>query len=1113
MTTLPCKLLTASVMVALTGIAWSAELVVDQQNPAADDKNAGSLASPFKTIQAAVDRAQPGDAVQVRAGVYHESVRFKRGGTGRWTTITLEAYQDEHVVLDGSLAIPADQWTQVDGCTNVYWTALESQGNRRVNMVFVGGALIPPTLRNIVGANSSLIEGTPSDIMPALPDDTPNGQGWYHDLQQKKLFVNLGGRVPGKAVECRPVRWYEGVNAAGQPYVRVCGLEIRNYINYGIFADDCVEILAEDNYIHHVGSAFWGGNITGSLLRRNTFTDLMGTGVGVGGSRGMIVEENLLLRWNQNPYKVVSWGGCGIVCNCARGLVLRHNVLADGPDAGVWPDCSGNGITIYGNTTYRMRGDGYYIEAGVYGTILRWNTIFDCGSGISFRENFGNNAFENYIFRTGRALGIATCDQDNRPKSNVMMYNWLIDDGMGAAFGPDAAGEAAHVFDHNTYKFQDWPDVDLRGRKPDVSAVDKTVNVEMTPDNWPHTRLRGQLWARWTGVLRAAKAGAYKFTVRTHEFNGARLFVDGTPVACESDERLPTSYRDRLYPLPLASGNHAIMLEFYHCLPEHLAKSCILQWEPPGEARAVVPESALLHKEAGESNLQPGLIAEFFDIRGARMPVDPTTKAVILQFGNKQYQDLPSLRADLGLEIHGKVVSEFDPSALGLVTFRVHDTKKHWEPVPMIGNPLPDRFDVVHAYSGYFWRMGSFRGPEDDGWRGAGCGFGSETRGDGSGFVRTYLTSCHWDILHPFDDKTAARPDHIAYLQIGAVPQKVVSAEGYAFWSPALPTTDDAHIDLSLWARLKEIKSTAAGGGLFVLVEFRDVTGQNASRQYLAGGEDGQKPAGAEWMTGDFAHRQFAGMVTAPKGARWFRLGFGLRNCTGWASFNDVDIQTRPGEPEAQPARVLPIDAGKYAWTPCDITPILNRPLADEVDNDGKGGWTDQGPLMDLRNLHAGDYTWNDVPFHIAGGNACFIMKNKQRPSDNLPAGGQVELKIKADALAFLHTGGWINANTRQATYSLHYADGTKVEIPIIGGRNILDWVNPPDRAEDLKYDGALGLLLPATTVPSPQFVHVTVWMLLWRNPHPEKELSALEIKGGNEGIPGLIGVSRGVAK
>ena len=83
-------------------------------------------------------------------------------------------------------------------------------------MVFVGGTLIMPTLKNIPGANSSLIEGTPCDIMPAIPDDSPDDQGYYHDQKARKLYVNLGGRMPGKDVECgRTQLGWQAPRAAG----------------------------------------------------------------------------------------------------------------------------------------------------------------------------------------------------------------------------------------------------------------------------------------------------------------------------------------------------------------------------------------------------------------------------------------------------------------------------------------------------------------------------------------------------------------------------------------------------------------------------------------------------------------------------------------------------------------------------------------------------------------------------------------------------------------------------------------------------------------------------------------------------------------------------------
>ena len=50
----------------LASYAVAAELYVDQNNPAAADKNPGTEAKPFKTIQAALDKAQPGDTVQAR---------------------------------------------------------------------------------------------------------------------------------------------------------------------------------------------------------------------------------------------------------------------------------------------------------------------------------------------------------------------------------------------------------------------------------------------------------------------------------------------------------------------------------------------------------------------------------------------------------------------------------------------------------------------------------------------------------------------------------------------------------------------------------------------------------------------------------------------------------------------------------------------------------------------------------------------------------------------------------------------------------------------------------------------------------------------------------------
>ena len=223
------------------------------------------------------------------------------------------------------------------------------------------------------------------------------------------------------------------------------------------------------------------------------------------------------------------------------------------------------------------------------------------------------------------------------------------------------------------------------------------------------------------------------------------------------------------------------------------------------------------------------------------------------------------------------------------------------------------------------------------------------------------------------------------------------------------------------------------------------------------------------------------------------------------------------GAPEKKASKATkappPIDAKKFVWTPCDLTGLFNRPLADEVDNDGKGGWTDQGSATDLRELHAGDYTFNNVAFSVAEGNACFIMKNKKRLSENLPDSGRKSLNFKADVLAFLHSGGWLTYGIRHATYVIHYADGKQIEIPVISGRNIFDWTSRPDALEGLKYYPEFGFTQHAIAVKVPMFTFGHIWMTLWKNPSPEKKIQALEVIGENEGIPGLIAVSRGTAR
>lgn len=84
-----------------------------------NDADRGTRASPLRTIQAAANRAQPGDLVTVHAGVYRERISPPRGGTSDSKRIVYQAARGESVEIKGSelitnwVRVQSDVWKAV----------------------------------------------------------------------------------------------------------------------------------------------------------------------------------------------------------------------------------------------------------------------------------------------------------------------------------------------------------------------------------------------------------------------------------------------------------------------------------------------------------------------------------------------------------------------------------------------------------------------------------------------------------------------------------------------------------------------------------------------------------------------------------------------------------------------------------------------------------------------------------------------------------------------------------------------------------------------------------------------------------------------------------------
>jgi len=223
-----------------------------------------------------------------------------------------------------------------------------------------------------------------------------------------------------------------------------------------------------------------------------------------------------------------------------------------------------------------------------------------------------------------------------------------------------------------------------------------------------------------------------------------------------------------------------------------------------------------------------------------------------------------------------------------------------------------------------------------------------------------------------------------------------------------------------------------------------------------------------------------------------------------------------PGPPKAaatQPA-TQPASWEGLDFEPLTLATIANMGLCDDVEGDGRGGWTDQGendmrlflttlepidPLVPGQHQGAPRFalTTRGVPFQIVNpqtnrGTCIVTLRSKNTPQ--LPDGSDpLPLNRQADRLFFLHATGWAAPDLPIARYIVHYADGEKIEIPLVYGRDIQDWFAAP---------ADLPNAWPAWTGPNPMRDRVSLYAVSWRNPHPERAIESVRMETCDTACP-----------
>ena len=168
-----------------------------------------------------------------------------------------------------------------------------------------------------------------------------------------------------------------------------------------------------------------------------------------------------------------------------------------------------------------------------------------------------------------------------------------------------------------------------------------------------------------------------------------------------------------------------------------------------------------------------------------------------------------------------------------------------------------------------------------------------------------------------------------------------------------------------------------------------------------------------------------------------------------------------------------------------NLAPYANRSFSDTRENDGKGGWTDQGK-NNFSTIPLGKVNAAGIPFQIIdpaenNGLSCLILRGTEQPG--FPAAiRNIKVGEKFSRLFFLHTSAW-GRSGETARYRIRYEDGGFADFILYDGRQIGDWWGRNKLSEARR----------GITCLNPVGAPVTAYVAEWENPHPEKTISTID--------------------
>jgi hypothetical protein len=363
------------------------------------DNHPGTEAQPWRSIQHAAERVQPGDTVRIRAGHYYvgEGLYFRRAGMAE-APIVFRAHGDGPVRITNSTVVRGP-WKPVrDG---VYSTAVP--------------------------------KGTACAFDGDEPLTPPGPHGFQGDTIEQL--------IPGSLLatdETLAVRLADGADPATH--------SIRVAPHHAINLYDCHYTVFDGLTVEYTYNAFkQQGSATHHVTIRNcTIRSVLSQGIQPV-AKDCIIERNLFQKIGTTKFLH------GIYC-ATSNTIIRQNVFEEIAGAAIhlYPD--GGKSEVYGNVFRKPR---KMAKGRYYGEIVAWgdgghkiyNNVF-LGEGVRYgidANSSDNEIYHNTFVRCPLAIYIHEGESGTRVQNNVVVEGRIEDHGSASVISSNLLADPTFV--------------------------------------------------------------------------------------------------------------------------------------------------------------------------------------------------------------------------------------------------------------------------------------------------------------------------------------------------------------------------------------------------------------------------------------------------------------------------------------------------------------------------------------------------------------------------------------------------------------------------------------------------------------------------------------------